>query len=486
MLIAKQSSLIPERPLVVDLDGTLIKTDLLFETASEFVTSHPFQSLMLFGWLRESKSCLKERLAQFSRLEVVELPYNKALVAWLHQQKALGRQIILATASHQLLAERVASHLKLFDEVIATDRSINLKANAKRNALVDRFGLGGFDYVGNDRPDIPVWKSSNRAYLVSSSDAFIAEVGRIGNLEEVFQDEKAAVSQSVFKALRPHQWLKNLLVFIPLLAAHQFTEFSSVANAVIAFLIFGLAASSVYLLNDICDIANDRHHPRKRHRPFAAGNLSLLLGWMLWPIMLLMAFGIAAITLPLNFVVILAAYFVLTLAYSLRLKQSAILDVVTLAGLYTIRIVAGAAAIGAQLSFWLISFSVFIFLSLAFIKRFSELKSARSNGHEGNIRGRGYVHQDLELVSSMGASAGYLSVLVLALYIQDIHTAEMYATPQIIWLACPILLYWISRAWLIAHRGQMHDDPIVFAIKDRASWIVASCFLGVFALAKVL
>ena len=482
----KQISASSERPLVVDLDGTLIKTDILFETASEFVTTHPFQSFKLLGWLQESKSLLKEKLAQLSRLEVAELPYNRVLVAWLHQQRELGRRIILATATHRIIADRVAAHLKIFDEVISTDRTTNLKAGFKRDALVERFGERGFDYVGNDCPDLPVWKSANRAYLVSSSPSFIAQVKKIGNLEEVFESERPAVKKAVFKALRPHQWVKNLLLFIPLLAAHRVGDFSSVINVLIAFLVFGLTASSVYLLNDISDVLDDRHHHRKRNRPFAAGNLSLLLGWCLWPIILASAFGLAALLLPPAFVGVLAAYFALTMAYSLRLKQSAILDVLTLAGLYTIRIVAGAAAISVQLSFWLISFSVFIFLSLAFIKRFSELKTARSIGHEGNIRGRGYVHQDLELVSSMGSSAGYLSVLVLALYIQDVHTAEMYSAPQLIWLACPILLYWISRAWLIAHRGQMHDDPIVFAIKDRVSWVVATCFLGVFVLARVL
>jgi 4-hydroxybenzoate polyprenyltransferase len=251
-------------------------------------------------------------------------------------------------------------------------------------------------------------------------------------------------------------------------------------------MVFGLTASSVYILNDLADVADDRHHHRKRFRPFAFGNLSLLTGWVAWPSLLIAAFVLASTLLPASFVWVLGAYFILTLAYSLRLKQSAMLDVLTLAGLYTIRIIAGAAAISVPLSFWLLSFSVFIFLSLAFIKRFSELKTARKSGHEGNIRGRGYVHQDLELVSSMGSSAGYLSVLVLALYIQDAVNANLYGAPQVIWLACPILLYWISRAWLIAHRGQMHDDPIVFAIKDRVSWVVGACFLGVFALAKVL
>lgn len=473
-------------PLVVDLDGTLIKTDLLIESANERLIANPLNTFKMLSWLQQSKAHLKAHLAELSQIDPVSLPYNKAVVAWLHQQKALGRTIILATASHRLLADKVANHLGFFDEVLATEGELNLKAQNKRDVLVERFAERGFDYVGNDKPDIVVWQSARKAYMVTSSPAFICRVKALGNLEEVFSAERLPLGLSLTKALRPHQWIKNLLIFVPLLAAHRFTDGVSLFNSALAFVIFGLTASSVYILNDLADVADDRHHHRKRFRPFASGNLSLLSGWLAWPLLLLTAFFLGSVFLPLSFTGVLGAYFVLTLAYSLQLKQTAMLDVLTLAGLYTIRIIAGAAAIAVPLSFWLLTFSMFVFLSLAFIKRFSELKSARHNGHEGNIRGRGYVHQDLELVSSMGSSAGYLSVLVLALYIQDAHTSELYAAPQLIWLACPILLYWISRAWLIAHRGQMHDDPIVFAIKDWVSWIVGGCFLGVFALAKVL
>lgn len=473
-------------PLIVDLDGTLIKTDLLLETANELLIANPLNIFNLFGWLQKSKANLKAHLAGLSQIDPVSLPYNKALVAWVRQQKALGRRVILATASHRLLADRVAAYLGLFDEVLATEAELNLKAGNKRDVLVGRFGERGFDYVGNDEPDMVVWQSARKAHVVSSSQPFISRVNTLGNLEEVFSVEQLPLGLALTKALRPHQWIKNLLIFVPLLASHRFTDGVCLFDAVLAFVIFGLTASSVYILNDLADVADDRHHHRKRFRPFASGNLSLLVGWLAWPLLLLTGFIFGAVFLPLSFTGVLGAYFVLTLAYSLRLKQSAMLDVLTLAGLYTLRIIAGAAAIAVPLSFWLLTFSMFVFLSLAFIKRFSELKSARLSGHEGNIRGRGYVHQDLELVSSMGSSAGYLSVLVLALYIQDVHTSELYSTPQVIWLACPILLYWISRAWLIAHRGQMHDDPIVFAIKDRVSWIVGGCFLGVFALAKVL
>ena len=473
-------------PLIVDLDGTLIKTDLLFESANQFITRHPFRLATLLGWFAQGKSHLKAQLAQNYSIDATSLPYNHNLISWLTKEHQQGRKIILATASHKLLAEVVANHLGVFDEVLATDGNINLKANQKRNLLISKYGERGFDYIGNDVADFPVWKLANAAYVVSSSPTFIKRVSTIGNLAQAFPSERPSLIGSLIKALRPHQWLKNILIFVPLLAAQHFGDLLSDIQALIAFGIFGLTASSVYLLNDLVDVADDRHHQRKQHRPFAAGNLSLVTGWVIWPVLLIISFGLAWLLLPPAFIAVLTVYFALTIAYSLRLKQSAIVDVLALASLYTLRIIAGAAAISVPLSFWLLTFSMFIFLSLAFIKRFSELKSARQANLDGLLRGRSYEHQDLELVSTMGIGSGYLAVLVLALYIQDSRTSELYHTPQLIWLTCPILLFWISRAWLITHRGQMHDDPIVFAIKDRMSWLVGLCFLGVFALAKII
>ena len=468
-------------PLVVDLDGTLIKTDMLAETANRYLVEQPFRLFKLLIWLLGEKSALKTRLAEATLIDAATLPYNVALVDWLRDQKSQGRQIILATASHRILAEQVAKHLGLFDEVLATDATINLKAGAKRTALVNRFGEGGFDYIGNDWPDLHVWQSAGKAHVVSRSQRLIRRARAQGNLGRVLDDGKPPLFSSLVKAMRPHQWVKNLHIFIPLLAAHRYGDNDSVLQALLAFVVFGLAASSVYLLNDIVDVADDRYHSRKRNRPFAAGDLGLMHGWLAWPLLLMLAFMLPAWALPWQFTTALATYFVLTLVYSLRLKLVPVVDVLMLAGL-----IAGAAAIAVPLSFWLLSFSMFLFLSLAFIKRYSELRAARAMGHIKALRGRGYEPQDLELVSSLGGNAGYIAVLVLALYIQDSHTASLYATPTFIWLACPLLLYWISRAWLIAHRGHMHDDPIVFAIKDRISWLVAALFGVVFVLAKVV
>ena len=477
---------VADLPVVVDLDGTLIRSDLLIETASRFVTARPLQAPRLLGWLAQGRAPLKAALADAAGIDAAGLPYNEALIDWLRAQKAAGRRLVLATASHQALAEQVAAHLGLFDEVLGSDGSVNLKARHKRERLVQRFGERGFDYVGNDWADIPVWQAAAQAHLVGGPGRLLQAVQALGNLGQRFDDGRPSTVAAVAKAMRPHQWMKNLLILVPLFAAHRYGDLASVLAALLAFVVFSLTASSVYLLNDIVDVGDDRHHHRKRKRPFAAGHLSLLHGWLIWPGLLVIAFGLSALTLPWAFTAVLAGYLVLTVAYSLRLKQSALVDVMLLAVLYTVRIVAGAAAIGVPLSFWLLTFSMFLFLSLAFIKRFSELKGAHSAGQQGAIRGRGYYPEDFTMVAALGAAAGQIAVLVLALYIQDSHTAELYRQPKLIWLACPLLLYWISRAWLIAHRGWMHDDPIVFALKDRTSWFVVAGFVAVFALARVL
>lgn len=478
-----QSSI--DHPIAVDLDGTLIKTDLLAETASRFLIDRPLACLSLVRWLISGRSALKFHLAEATRFDAVALPYNEELLVWLRQQKALGRTLVLATASHRLLADQVAQHLGLFNEVLATEGTSNLKSQRKRDLLVERYGVGGFDYVGNDWPDLPVWQSAAQAHVVSGSARLIDKARSLGNLGLVIGDGKPPFAAALLNAMRLHQWLKNLLVFIPLLAAHRYDNGPNLLQATLAFVLFGLMASGTYLLNDLADVTNDRHHQRKRERPFAAGDLGLLAGWLTWPTLLALALALAGIWLPWGFTASLVVYFALTVTYSLRLKQKPIIDVLTLAVLYTLRIVAGAAAIGVPLSFWLLSFSMFLFLSLAFIKRYSELRQARATNPSSKLRGRGYNPNDLELVASMGSSAGYTAVLVLALYIQDSHTANLYPTPMYIWMACPLLLFWISRAWLIAHRGHMHDDPIIFALKDRVSWAVAALFAAGFVLARV-
>jgi 4-hydroxybenzoate polyprenyltransferase/phosphoserine phosphatase len=478
---------LPRGPIVVDLDGTLIRTDLLAETTSRFMIEQPQRMFALVGWLAAGKSQLKGRLAAATQIDVSALPYNEDLLAWLRDQKAQGRTIVLATGSHRLLADRVADHLGLFDEVHATEGGTNLKSEAKRDALVGRYGEQGFEYVGDAWADMSIWRAASHAHVVSNSSRLIGRNRDNGNLGLTMASGRSSLWAALIVAMRPHQWMKNLLVFVPLLAAHRYDSMPSVLQSLVAFLAFGLAASSAYLLNDLVDVGDDRHHERKRHRPFAAGQVALMHGWIAWPALLAAAFLLAGYALPWEFTACVMLYFTLTTAYSLRLKQTAVVDTVTLAVLYTLRIIAGAAAIAVPLSFWLLAFSMFLFLSLAFVKRYSELAltAAEADPRE-SLRGRGWGRQDLQLVSTMGVAAGYIAVLVLALYIQDSRTAALYPQPQLIWLACPLLLYWISRAWLIAHRGRMHDDPVVFALKDRVSWTVGALFVGVFVLARIV
>jgi 4-hydroxybenzoate polyprenyltransferase/phosphoserine phosphatase len=473
-----------ENPLVVDLDGTLIKTDLLIEAASKFIITYPLRVLRLLWWLLKGKLTLKSNLARFYKMDPSTLPYNTELIAWLKEQKKIGREIILATASHKIVAEKVAGYLELFSEVIATDEEVNVKSKRKRDALVVRFGERGFDYVGDSKSDLPVWESANNSYVVSGSNSLIKKAKQNSNVEGVFQSRHAFITLDLIKELRPHQWLKNILVFIPLIASHLYGDEQCLINSVLGFIAFCFVASSVYIINDIVDISVDREHERKKHRPMASGNMPLLHGWVVWPILVCIGFSIAFFAVSFEFFLVLAGYYLITLLYSFLLKKISVVDVLALACLYTLRIFAGAVAISVYVSSWLLTFSCFFFLSLAFIKRLSEIKSLRNNNKTPGIPGRGYITEDFEMVLSMGTGAGYISVLVLALYINDKFVINMYTFPQILWLSCILLLFWILRVWSIACRGEMHEDPVVFSITDKLSWIVGLSFVLVFIAAK--
>lgn len=461
------------KPIVVDLDGTLIRSDVLVESAFAFLKSAPLSFIAPMRWLAAGgKAMLKLQLAERSHIDVSVLPYNPDVIDWLRAQRSSGRSLVLATASHQRFANDIAQHLGLFDRVFATNERVNLSSNRKRDALVAEYGEKGFDYVGNSHDDVSVWASADRAYIVDPLRGVERIARKQGNVERVFES-RPPQPRVWAKALRLHQWLKNFLIFLPLLAGHFIGSVSLVLQTLIAFVAFGMCASSVYLLNDLLDLDDDRHHPVKRSRPLASGALPLLRGVALFPVLLIGAFALAWLFLPWRFAAVLGCYYVLTLAYSIVLKRRVMVDVVVLAGLYTVRIIAGTAAIGADLTFWLLAFSMFFFLSLALVKRYAELYATQARGL-AKTRGRGYLASDLPLVSSLGTAAGYISVLVLALYIQTPGTANLYHHPQIIWLACPLMLYWISRTWIIAHRGMMHDDPVVFAARDTTSLVVVA------------
>lgn len=466
-------------PLVVDLDGTLLRSDLLVETGIAFIRRHPFQLYKTVGWLAQGKTVLKSQLASATDIDVNVLPYNPAVLELIKTAKNENRLIVLATASHYTLAEKIAEHLQLFDLVLATNEERNLTAESKRDLLIEHFGESGFDYVGNSLDDISVWSAARHAYVVDPERGVLRKAQAMGNVKQTLLSSVVPLKSWV-SAIRIHQWMKNALIFVPLLAAHQVMNPIMVRQGILAFLLFGLCASSVYILNDLLDLADDRHHHSKKRRAFASGDLSIITGIVAFPLLLCTAFAGAALFLPWQFSAVLLAYYALTLAYSLDLKRRMSIDVIALAALYTLRIIAGAAAFQLQLTFWMLAFSMFMFLSLALVKRYAELRDARVKGKKEKTRGRGYYPDDLEMISSLGASSGYLAVMVLALYIHDQATIDLYSSPQIIWLACPLLLFWITRVWMLTHRGLIHEDPVVFAIRDRVSLMVGALFCVVF------
>lgn len=469
-------------PLIVDLDGTLIKTDMLHECAFRLAREHPLAALQLPLWLAQGKAAMKARMAPLARFDPAALPYTEPFVAWLREQKAQGRRLILCTASDRAWAEPIAVHLGLFDEVIASDGQTNLAGAQKAQRLVERFGERGFDYAGNATPDLAVWRHARRAVLVNAPPALAAQAESMGEVEQRFALD-AAGPRAWARVLRLHQWLKNLLIFVPLLAAHQMFSGPAWLALLPAFLAYGLCASAVYIANDLLDLESDRQHPRKRERPFAAGRVPLWQGALLCPL-LLAASAALAWSVGREFSLWLALYFVATCAYSWGLKRVVLIDCLILAMLYTLRIIAGAAAANLFLSFWLLAFSVFLFLSLAFVKRYAELDVQLQQGRT-QAHGRGYFTSDAPLVQTFGIASGYAAVLVLALYLNSQEVLELYATPELVWAAVPVLLFWVSWMWLQAHRGLMHDDPLIYAVKDRASLAAGAVFAGVLALGTV-
>lgn len=454
-------------PLCVDLDGTLVKTDLLVESLFVLLKKNPLALFQAIFWLLRGKAYLKHRIAMQSEIEADLLPYDQSLLKRLRIEKENGRTLILVTASHRKFADAVASHLSLFDEVHATESSVNLSAKRKRDYLVEKFGRRGFDYVGNAGADITVWASARESWLVDTSCLVHRAAANVAVITTEFRNEGHYLAALV-KGMRMHQWVKNVLVFIPLITSHKINQISLVADAFLAFLVFGLCASSVYLLNDLLDLPADRRHSRKRHRPFASGTLPVNHGLLLIPVLLAAATLLALIFLPLAFLAVLGTYYAVTLAYSFWAKERVVVDILCLAGLYTIRLFAGATATSIEPSFWLLAFSVFMFLSLALVKRYSEMLCARQAG-QNKTSGRGYQTEDMPLLQSMGTSSGYMAVLVLALYINSSDVRPLYEHPMLLWALCPLLLFWISRVWMKTCRGEMHYDPVVFAVKDRVS-----------------
>ncbi|HVN18962.1 MAG TPA: UbiA family prenyltransferase [Dongiaceae bacterium] len=466
-------------PLVVDLDGTLVKTDLLLESLCRLLRQQPLAFFALPVWLLKGRAHLKKEIARRVEFDATPLPYRTELVDYLRAEHEKGRMIVLATGADELLARKVADHVGLFDLVLASDGTTNLSGERKRVRLVDEFGLKGFEYAGNDSHDLAVWPSAKRGIVVNPSPRLLRVAARFTEAESAFAEHSPSFGEYV-SALRPRHWLKNVLVFAPILAAHFFLEPVLWFRTLLAFMGFCCCASSGYLINDLCDLPADRHHPEKRFRPFASGRLPLGYGLGMAPALAVFGCVLAGL-LSGTSLAFLALYFALTLAYSFGLKKVVLLDVNVLAGLYTLRVIAGGIAIGIWPSVWLVAFSIFIFISLAFVKRYAELVVMR--GVDGDhARARSYELNDAELLASKGTAAGYAAVVVLALYIASGAVKVLYSRPQVMWCLCPLLLYWIGYVWLIAHRGRMDTDPLVFAVHDRTSRILILLMLAAFLL----
>jgi 4-hydroxybenzoate polyprenyltransferase/phosphoserine phosphatase len=460
--------------LAVDLDGTLLQSDMLFESFWSAFGRNWRVAFTSAAALREGRAALKHHIAKAARLEPASLPYDPAVVAYVTKWRAQGGRTALVTASDQSIADKIAGHLDLFDEVHGSDGERNLKGPQKAAFLESRFGAGRFVYMGDSEADLPVWEKAAKAVTVNASATLRARAEAVAPETEHLGASNRSPAPYL-KALRPHQWLKNVLVFLPLLAGHQF-ETGTFLLSLLAFIAFSVTASSVYVLNDMIDLAADRAHPRKRKRPFASGAVPLAHGMVMAGGLLALG-AMLALAVGLPFLGLLAGYFALTTAYSMHLKRQMVIDICVLATLYTMRIAAGAVATGIAPSVWLLAFSIFFFLSLAAVKRQAELVDSAERGTL-KARGRGYNVGDLPIITMIAISAGYVSALVLVLYVSSPVVAELYDAPNMLWGIGAVVLFWITRTVMLTHRGQMHDDPVVYAARDRVSQICLLICLG--------
>jgi 4-hydroxybenzoate polyprenyltransferase/phosphoserine phosphatase len=465
----------PRGILVVDFDKTLLRSDMLCESFWSAFGRDWRSPFLSAAALSRGRASLKRHLATAAFIEVSTLPYDRKVIAFIKEWRESGGRTALVTASDQALAQAIADHLGIFDEVHGSDGSLSLKGEKKGKVLEERFGKKGFAYMGDAAADLPAWQRAAKAITVNAPAAVRREAERVCETVEHLETEARSFKPYV-KALRPHQWLKNVLVFVPMLAAHQL-DGPTFLSSLLAFICFSLVASSVYVLNDLLDLSADRAHPRKCNRPLASGSIPIAHGtWMAAGLIILGA--IFAVFIGWNFVLVMAGYYLLSAAYSLHLKRRIVIDICVLASLYTMRLVAGGVATAIPLSVWLLAFSVFFFLALAAVKRQAELIDS---AERGNLKasGRGYHADDLPIISMIAIGAGYVSVLVMILYVNSPAVVELYARPEALWGVCAVLLYWITRTVMVAHRGGVHDDPVVYAAKDRLSQV---CFVIILAL----
>jgi 4-hydroxybenzoate polyprenyltransferase/phosphoserine phosphatase len=463
-----------EQILFVDLDGTLLRTDLLIESLLPAFKQQPLQFLLACRLLFLSRSQFKLAIAKIITPCVNTLPYRKEIIEFMQQKQAAGIPIVLATASEMRWARPVAEHVGLFSNVLASHENCNLKGTNKRDAILAYCELHNykhFGYIGDSQADIPIWNTASHSYLINPTTQILRASAAFSNTTILVQ-ENAWNWYTLGKVLRVHQWVKNVLVFVPLITAHQWNQYDLLVNATLAFLSLCLCASGIYIINDLCDLYADRQHTVKRFRPFASGTMPALVGIGLSVALILSGLVLAAGLLPLTFLLVLLLYVFTTIIYSLYLKRLPLLDVLTLATLYSVRVWGGGTATGIVVSEWLMAFSLFIFVSLAYLKRHIEL-ARLAQREETQVAGRGYLTNDIGLIEQSGITSGYLAVLVLSLYIQSEQSQRLYRYPWALWLLCPLLLYWISRLWLLARRDELNEDPVVFALRDVPSLTIA-------------
>ncbi|CAN7522861.1 UbiA family prenyltransferase [Pararhizobium sp. LjRoot238] len=453
-------------PLCVDLDGTLLAADTLWEGVAIVLLRNPLMLFAVLYWMSKGKARLKHEVAARSGRQAADWPYRQAVLKRLERERETGRQVVLVTGAAESVALGVAAHAGVFSSVLHSSPEINLTSRRKREKLIEQFGEGGFDYMGNSRDDVPVFDAARKAIIVAP-DAAAEKWRRAHDAERLDIGKTSRVA--ALKSIRMHQWAKNVLIGVPMVLNHDILHLDAVINVILAFFAFSFLASAVYVINDLSDLTNDRRHPTKRNRPLASGQMSVPMGLTITLCLLVASLSLTAV-LPDDFALVLGFYAIATTAYTFVLKRKLLVDVFTLAGLYTVRIVAGSAATGTVLSFWLLSFSVFFFLSLALVKRYVELDEY--DGRDGNqVPGRGYVAVDFEMVGQAGVASAFTSALVLALYIHSKEMQDMYTLPWALWPLCPLVLYMLLRIWMLARRRMLHEDPVVFIMRDWRSLV---------------
>jgi len=480
VLAQPESSLQLLRPLCVDLDGTLVKSDTLIDSLLVLIRTHPALFFALPFQVLRGKAAFKAFVTGHVTLDVAHLPYNRKVLQFLHEEKARGRALYLATGADMRLAKRVAGHLGLFAGVLGSDGATNLTGSRKLDRLRNQLGNSAFDYIGNDAPDLPLLAHAAETMVANPSLRLRTRMHLRGIRPARTFAERDSPLWSVLRALRPRQWFKNLLIFLPLLLSHV-VPLRLFLNGLLAFCCFSLTASSAYIVNDMLDIEADRRHPQKHQRPFASGDMSPLTGVLLALLFLLAAFSGARL-LPLAFFAWLLIYLATTLAYTWHLKRIALVDVLVLSGLYTLRLLAGAAATQSHISHWLAGFSAFLFFSLAIVKRFAELGNLRTSGMPPR-KGRGYLVADIDQLRTFGTASAFAAVVVFAIYISGSDVTLLYRRPQLLWLVMPLMILWLCRVWLLASRGELDEDPLVFALTDRMSLALGAAVAAVAVLA---